>query len=119
MDQPASLGNLWTVITVFTVQIIALAGWTWANLKSKASAASGNRAWEAINALTAALGNFRVSAAESYITKAELMQFRSELERHMDRQFDGLEGSIKDLRTELRALPGQLRDDRASRGAAE
>lgn len=117
MDTPATLGNLWAVIGIFAGAIVALAGWCWVNLKSKASANSNERAWLAINAQTAALAEFKVWVASQYVTEAKLGQFKGDLERHMDRQFQTQNEAIAELRDLVRELTRELRDVRMARAS--
>jgi len=106
MDTPATLGNLWAVIGIFSVALVSLAGWVWVNLKSKASATSNERLWASHNEQSReqsrGLTEFRVAVAREYVTAQQLAAMRGDLERHIDRQFADLQKAVETLRADLR-----------------
>lgn len=102
MDQPVSIGQLVAVGSFLFLVGSGFAGWVWANLRGKANAPSVARLWESHNASVKDAADFKLTAAEKYVTGPQLAEMRRDLFQHMDRQFAEVQKSIDSLRSDLR-----------------
>jgi hypothetical protein len=94
METAATIGQLWILAGIGAGALSGVLAWSWNALRGKANTSSTERLWSRHNGLSDEFKSYQVVVAHTYVRTDQMQNLKTDLERHIDRQFDQLRDDI-------------------------